>query len=356
MRSGGPSLLDSARFLWSICPDVFESGVRSRLGTIRGAMARHAKGSPPRACSALLVDHNPRKLAHAERVFGIPLVLIDPLNLRHQWRWRFLLVLASGLPNRIRIVATSMIHAANLRHCVPAGQSVFLWNPYTLLQFAVDEMLGSEATYHLSASYPALRHVRVARGCSVALDLLGYDRSQRAETLQPWSFGRRDPVLVVYLSTLKDVVDHSCELGLLRAVRAWRDWTVAPIEIFIHYTDRGTAAHDPRYEQFFREFGGLVTDRDSLNSSSLEQISLSALSTIGLDLLSIDIAHFVVAPEISGSGPIDGWQSRLELSRSDVLRVGDSVDQWLRQIRACQPDLFQRIFKAEFVEQLDAAQ
>lgn len=356
MRSGMRSLADSARFLWSICPEVYESGVRSRFGTIRTVITRVAEKPQLPVGAALLVDHNPRKLSHAERVFGIALTLIDPLSVRHQWRWRFLLVLACGLPNRVREVATSMIHAANLRHYVRSDEKVMLWNPYTLLHFAVDELLVSEATYHLSASYPALRRARVAHGCSVALELLGYEQSRRVETLQPWSFERRDPVLVIYLSTLKDVAGHPSELSLLRATRAWRDKTVVPIEIFIHYSDRDTAEHDPQYAEFFREFGGLVSDRDSLVSSSVQQISLSALSTIGLDLLSMDIAHFVVAPEISGNRRVDGWQSRLDYSRSDVLRLGDGVDQWLQQIRSSRPELFHRVFKADFVEQLDFAQ
>lgn len=353
MRSGMRSLADSARFLWLICPEVFESGVRGRLGTIWAAITRVAEEPQPQDGSAVLVDHNPRKLSHAERVFGTPLTLVDPLSLRHQWRWRFLLVVTCGLPNRVRVVAASMIHAANLRHYLRSDENVFLWNPYTLLHFAVDELLGAEATYHLSASYPALRRVRVAHGCSVALDLLGYDRSKRVETLQPWRFERRDPVLVIYLSTLKDVICDAPELSLLRAAREWRDRTVVPIEIFIHYSDRGTALHDPRYTDFFREFGGLVNDRDSLVSSSRQQISLSALSTIGLDLLSMDVAHFVVVPEISGDNPGGAWQSRLDQTRTDLLRVGDGVDQWFQQIRSSQPELFHRVFKADFVAHLN---
>ena len=140
---------------------------------------------------------------------------------------------------------------------------------------------------------------------------------------------------------------HAADAECFEAVRAWRNHTVTPIEIFIHYTDRVTARNDPQHRWFFDEFGELVSDRDSLESSSTSQISLSALSTIGLDLLSMDIAHFVVVPQGAGSEPYDGWRSQLDSSRTDVLRVGDGVDQWLLTIRSVRPDLFQQVFKVD---------
>ena len=347
MRSGRPSLLDSARFLWVISPKVWESGVRGRIGTIRFALSRWGPNHDVPTGPILLIDHNSGKVPHAERVFGSPVSLANPLVMRHRWRWRTLLLLACLLPVRARGVASALVHATNLRDHLHLGQKVVLWNPYTLLQFAVDERVGSEASYHLSASYPALRQVRRAHGCSLALDVLGYEQPKRVETLQPWAFERSDPVLVIYLSHLNEVPRHDGELSLLAAVRAWRERTLAPIEIFIHYINRGTAVNDPQYRWFFDEFGDLVSDRDSLAWSSSSQISLSALSTIGLDLLSMDIAHFVVAPEPSSSEPDEAWQARLDPLRPDVLRVGDGVDQWLRKIRSSHPDLFQQVFEVD---------
>ena len=343
MRSDRPSLLDSTRFLWAISPAMWESGVRGRLGTIRFSMRRSGPKVP--AAPVLLIDHNPSKIPHAERVFGSPVTLVNPLTIRHRLRWRSLLAIACLLPFRARGVAMALAHAANLRHYIHPDQEVVLWNPYTLLQFAVDERAGSEAAYHLSASYPALRQVRRAYGCAVALEVLGYDKSKRVETLQPWTFQRQDPALVIYLSQLDDVPRRDSELSLLAAVRAWREQTLTPIEIFIHYIDRGAAVNDPRHRWFFDEFGDLVSDRDSLTSSSRSQISLSALSTIGLDLLSMNIAHFVVAPEPFGNEPRDGWQSRLDPSRTDVLGVGEGPDRWLQKIRSNHPDLFKQVFK-----------
>ena len=347
MRSGRPSLLDSARFLWTISAAMWETGVRSRRRTIWEAITRTKSPQGIPAGAMLLVDHNPSKVQHAERVFGSAVTLVNPLALAHRLHLRALLIGACALPGRARGIATSLIHACNFRHHVQPGQTIVLWNPYTLLQFAVDERVGAESAYHLDASYPALRRVQSAYGCSVALDLIGYKESKHVMALQPWSFDRSEPVLVVYLSKLDEMIRHASELTLLDAVRAWRNHTVAPIEIFIHYTDRGTAVNDPRYGWFFDEFGDLVSDRDSLESSSRSQISLSALSTIGLDLLSMDIAHFVVVPDGAGREPHDGWRLRLDPSRTDVLRVGAGVDEWLRQIRSSQTELFDRVFEAD---------
>jgi hypothetical protein len=345
VRSSRPSLRDSARFLWAISSEVFESGVRGRLGTIRTVMARSVPVPQPPKELALLVDHNSGKLAHAERVFGIPFALVDPLVVWHLWRWRVLLVFACALPDRLRAVVTSLIHAANLRHHLASGEQVYLWNPYSLLQYAVDELVSSEAVYHLEASYPPLRWTRHAFGCPAALELLGYPTERQVLAVQPWTFNRHDPILSVYLTKL-DVVHRSpTELAILEAVRAWRGSTTRPIEIFLHYSDRGVAALDPKYADFFAEFGDLVSDRGSLDSSSRAQISLSALSSIGLDLLSMEIAHFVVTWEVKPGEPHDGWRSRLSPTRPDVLRLGESPDDWLWQMRLNHPELFDRVFR-----------
>ena len=355
MRSSRPSLLDSARFLWAISPEVFESGVRGRFGTIRTLMARLAPVPQLPEGLALLVDHNSSKLAHAERVFGIPFALVDPLSIRHLWRWRVLLLLGCALPDRLRAVLTSLIHAANLRHYLASDEQVYLWNPYTLLQYAVDELVSSEAAYHLEASYPPLRQTGRAFGSAVALEVLGYPPERQVLALQPWAFTRNDAVLVIYLTKLDEVYRRPSELALLDAVRAWRAVTSDPIEIFLHYSDRGVAASDPRHADFFAEFGDLVTNRGSLEFSSRAQISLSARSSIGLDLLSMDIAHFVVTDGVAPSGERDGWRSCLDRSRPDVLQIGDGVDEWLRKIRSSQTELFDRVFEADVVGQPSAA-
>ena len=347
MNSGKFSLLDSARFLWSISPEVWQSGVRGRLGTIRISMTRGNRASSGLGASALLIDHNPSKVAHAERVFGRPMTLVDPLTASHRLPWRVLLVLACLLPDRAREVATALIHAGNLRHLVRSDQQIFLWNPYTLLQFAVDEVLGTDAAYHLDASYPALRRVQKAHGCQVALDLIGYDHATQVEALQPWSRQRSEPVLVVYLCKLDELARCASERGLLEAVRAWRHHTNLPIEIYIHYTDRGVARDAPRHSAFFGEFGDLVSEGNSLDQLSSNQISLSALSTIGLDLLSMDIAHFVMVPGSLQEEADGGWRERLDPKRVDVLRSDEPPDRWLDTIRNQHPVLSEQVFKEQ---------
>ena len=103
-------------------------------------------------------------------------------------------------------------------------------------------------------------------------------------------------------------------------------------EIYIHYTDRQTARQEPRHAKFFDEFGDLVRDENSLDRLSSGQISISALSTIGLDLLSMDIAHFVMTPNDSSSEAVGVWQSRLAVGRHDVLNTDDSPESWLATI------------------------
>lgn len=334
MRSSMRSLTGSPSFLWRISPEMWMSGVRGRLGTLRTAVLSRRLPDVPRidAGCGVLVDSNPNKVPHAERVFGRPMVIVDPVTIRHNLRWRVALLLTCMLPTRSRAVVVAMVHAHNLSDRLTPEQRVYLWNPYTLMQFAVSEVLAVEATYHLDASYPRLRAVGRAHGCQVALDLLGYAADERVHTLQPWSLTRDEPVLVVYLSKLDEMQRHRSELRLLDAVRAWRDMTAEPIEIYLHYTDRQIARQDSFHAEFFDEFGDLISDENSLDRLSSGQVSISALSTIGLDLLSMDIAHFVMTPNDSSSEAVGVWQSRLAVGHHDVLITDDSPDSWLATI------------------------
>lgn len=346
MRFSVRSLTGSSTFLWRISPEMWMSGVRGRLGTLRTAvLSRRLPDVPPfDAGWGVLVDSNPNKGAHAERVFGRPMVIVDPVAIRHNLRWRVALLLTCMLPTRARAVVVALVHARNLSGRLMPEQRVYLWNPYTLMQFAVSEVLEVEATYHLDASYPRLRAVGQAHGCQVALDLLGYAADERVHTLQPWNLTRDEPVLVVYLSKLDEMQRHRSELRLLDAVRAWRDLTTAPIEIYIHYTDRQTARQEPLHAEFFDEFGDLVSDENSLDRLSSSQISVSALSTIGLDLLSMDIAHFVMTPNDPLTEPFGVWRNRLDASRHDVLNTDDSPESWLATIRHKHPDRSRSVF------------
>lgn len=350
MRFNLRSLIDSASFLWEIYPKIApgEEGVRGRLGTMSLALLSWKSDDVPRTGMrvGVVVDSNHNKALHAERVFGRPMVIVDPLAIRHNLRWRVALLLTCMLPTRSRAVAVALVHARNLSGRLTTEQRVYLWNPYTLMQFAVSEVLAVEATYHLTASYPRLRSVEKAYGCEVALDLLGYAASERVNSLQPWSFTRDEPVLVIYLSKLEVLHRFESESRLLDAVRAWRQKTTAPIEIFLHYSDRQNARQERRNSAFFDEFGHLVTESDSLGCLSTHQISLSALSTVGLDLLSMNVAHFVMLPSVAVPEPLLDWRSRLDHHCAETLRYEDSPDRWMASIRDHHPDLFKTVFAA----------
>jgi hypothetical protein len=102
VRSGRPSLLDSARFLWAISPEVWESGVRGRLGTIRTRCSSPSRTQAIPEGAVLLVDHNPSKVQHAERVFGSAVTLVEPACLAHRLRCALFSLVLVCAPGRAR--------------------------------------------------------------------------------------------------------------------------------------------------------------------------------------------------------------------------------------------------------------
>ena len=297
-----------------------------------------------------LVDQNPRKLVHARRVFGSDLSLLHPLEINHRTRWRILLLLTCALPERLRIVAVALIHAKNLQATIPQAREIYLWNPYNLLHYAVDEVLGTEGAYHLVATYPPLRFANYVYSNQVVRELSGESFGAHKVALQPWRIHRDDPILVLYLSKLNFGLQDESERALLNVARSWRDLTRFPIEIYLHYSDRTLNFEGDEREEILLEFGGLLKTEDSLSSASRNQISLSAASSIGLDLLTMDISHFVVAPVRSELPGRSDWQRRLDPEKWNVLTVDASFEVWLRGIRGKYPELFSRVFRQDVLD------
>jgi len=352
VRSSLRSRTEFFRRLWAISPRVHGSGLPRRLR--RAALAFRSAAvdlTGDQLHHLILLDSNENKVQHAEREFGERCFRLDPVRPPIGRGKRFVLLLSSLLPGRLGDVTTCMTLARSLQQTLPGGSRIAFYNPYFLLQYAIAELLEVDKVFHLVPVYPRVERAREAFCCAAAHEILGYHSDVQRVTIQPHTVMEDRPVVRVYLSQLVQFERLPEERALIDFVRWVRGRVDVPVEVFLHYIDRGISESDPRARSLFDEFGELVRREASLHQLSSGQVSFSGTSSIGYDLLSSRICHVMVYdsnPQGALRRDEDGrrladWRT----ARHDVIRSDSPPEHWLEALRLVDEARYRAVFGAK---------
>lgn len=341
------SRLESVRRLWAIWPSVWGPGIprRPRLALLVFGSPR-VEIAIDSSSGLILLDSNENKVRHAEREFGEACTRVDvarsPLKLGTRIRLFFCLF----MPGRLGTVIACLVLTRNLWQILPRGSRVALYNPYFLVHYAAAEFFEVEKVFHLAANYPRVQRARNVFACAATHEILGYPIEQQRLTLQPHKIAEDVPVVRVYLSQIVGLVTYREEAALIDFARWVGNQAEVQVEIFLHYLDRDIDEADPRVRSLFENFGTSVRRDDSLNSLSARQVSFSATSTIGYDLLSSDICHVVVFDQdrqenfVPVNDRMESWRAR----RADVISFDTPYVGWLEAAYQGDKKSFEAVF------------
>jgi len=352
VRSSLRSRTEFFRRLWAISPRVHGSGLPRRLRLAALAFRPAAVDlTSDQLRHLVLLDTNENKVQHAEREFGEECTRVDPLRPPIGPGKRFGLLLSLIFPGRVGDVTACMILARSLQQGLPSGLRIAFYNPYFLLQYAIAELREVDKVFHLVPEYPRVESAREAFACVAAHEILGYRSDVQRITIQPHTIVDDRPIVRVYLSQLFQLEKLPEERALIDFVRWIRDRVVVPVEIFLHYNDRGVAESDPRASALFEEFGELICREASLHQLSLGQVSFSGSSSIGYDLISSSICHVLVYDqERQAIRVVDEEGLRLvawRAERPDVIPCDSPPEHWLEALRLVDEVRYQAIFGAK---------
>jgi len=338
--------------LWALSPRVYASGLPRRFRLVALAFRPGAVDLPSdRMRQLVLLDSNENKVQHAEREFRERCFRVDPLRppIGPSKRLGFLLSLI--FPGRLGDVTACMILARSLQQSLPSGSRIAFYNPYFLLQYAIAELCEVDKVFHLVPEYPRVKSAKQAFACLAAHEILGYRPDVQRTTIQPHTIVDDHLVVRVYLSQLVQLEKLAEERALIDFVRWIRDRVEVPIEIFLHYIDRGVAESNPRASALIEEFGDLICREASLHQLSSGQVSFSGSSSIGYDLLSSSICHVMVYDqERQATRRVDEDGLRLvawRTERPDVIPWDSPPEHWLEALRLVDEVRYQAIFGAE---------
>ena len=324
LKSDAPLLLDWGVLRWR--------GAVRRLLQIRDNKECHVVGLET---GQVLIDYNKNKIKNAKAVWG-DVAFLNPYWLKPSLQERTLILLSffclSPTSKCFRAIGVALTTQKRLE----VGVVRLVWNPYSLFHHAVVKFCHVSSTYLLSPKYPLPKGVTTFIGHRVIGDIYQLDDKIFTALKFQGKISSDVQRVAIYLTKLIETDPREERLLEFAQYLLARGINVA---IYLHYTDRT--------RESFSELSPLLADRvrreNSVEDLSAQQISLSGVSTIGLELLSGDVAHFVCFGAAGDSSTIP-FSSDDTPFRLWVMRQARGLDrtasdfEWVRQICEVEPD------------------
>lgn len=325
--------------LSAMTPRLSTKGSLSRLGSLRRSLL-FTKTTQLNA-SHVLVDHNMNKLTTAKRHWpGCD--FLNPYLLQPCLMERFLILIAVLVGGNLRLSLQSIGLGISVRKVIGDDKTTVIWNPTQVFHHGITLLAETSECYLKSPIVPLPRKCEKFVGVEMIGEVYGLSSIQFAAHTVDHRITSKQPRIGIYLSNL-DVNDER-ETRLLRFAE-FLLLKEKPLKIFLHYRNRSLPLH-PKLAEFPHE---IVSLADSLFALSSEQVSISGMSTVGLELASLSDNHFFCIggkPDVFGRDrsvtPLHTFLSSLPHS----LKTSQNDDDWIAQITSQNVEL-RRVFEAE---------
>ena len=322
--------------------DLSIKGTLSRLGAVKRALSS-SKTEELREGSRFLIDHNEKKLEPAQKIWG-DLTFVNLYEVAPSALERLLLLGGQLLSDRQRRVVQGMATALSLKRVLPENRQVYVWNPTQIVHHCIIEIIGSADCMIFNPIIPLPANTMKYSGRRLVREVYKLPHSRFREVAPRFNTVSKTPRIAIYLSKLPDLgpIRNSAEARLVEfGVYLWG--LGIETRFFFHYRDRQSIERAVELG-IPREICDLG---DSMNLLSSAQISLSANSTIGLDLNAAGCAHFFcIVTERPGtfarSDKLTPLANYLLESRRH-LRVEHSDDQWISTIANEEPVVWSKV-------------
>lgn len=255
--------------------------------------------------SDLLFEYNLAKREPAERVFRRPLVIVHPRDLRFRGYHRGLLLVASFVVSRRRLVGMYLrILAETLDESIPTDATLHLYNPYHMLHLAAAIVHRPSAIYFHSGEL-LMRQQKYFRsadrifGTSETLKNWAQPSDSQLVVVMPeHTFVSSANYVAIYFTALDRLPRYASEKRLGEFALWVNQHVYDPLSVYLHYLDSASSEWQHRLEQV--GLAALIprvriprSGQRSLDELSSCQTSFSAASSIGGELISLGICHFV---------------------------------------------------------------
>lgn len=271
----------------------------------------------------MLLEYNTNKTTPAEYCFDQSLRAVNPRKMHLPLRFRAILLLLMAAPSRVVVSVYLKLLAQTFLKIASLDSTIYVYNPYHMLHL-IPTLTRFELHVYFHNAAIVERQQRFFRGASSV-----YGASH---VLARWSASQDARLVEVqprhrYVSDERCVAVYFTNLTVFTRARGeerlgdfalWLLGNVSePVRVFLHYQDVRSGQWSQRLERI--GMSGLIphvviptSGRSSLDELSSQQVSFSASSSIGGELISLGINHFVMDGTVED--PFEVTASRLQLS------------------------------------------
>lgn len=311
--------------LSAITPKLSTKGSLSRLGSLRRSLM-FAKTTRLNA-SHVLVDHNMNKLTTAKRHWpGCD--FLNPYLLQPCLMERLLILIAVLVGTNLRLSLQAIGLGISVQKAIGENKTTVIWNPTQVFHHGISLTAERCECYLKSPVVPLPRKCEKFVGVEMIGAIYGLNAVQFAAHKVEHRVTSQQSRIAIYLSKLDG---HDEREARLLQFAEFLCAGKKPFKIFLHYQDRTLPLH-PKIAYFPR---GVVSLEDSLFALSSEQVSISAMSTIGLELASISKNHFFCiggSPDVVGADRTVTPLYTFLSGQGHALRTSQGDHDWLAQI------------------------
>jgi len=313
-------------------------GELSRLGATRMALSR-TRLNPRSVGNAFLVDHSEQKSGGTREMFGRDLPVVNPYKCFSGPLLRLLVLVALALPRRLQRELVAVAVAESLSRQLDESVETFLWNPYNLVGFALAARLPNLHVYVLAPEYPSVERALAIYSNATVLQIQDVPTNRQRLVIRNHAFVSDDVKFVFHLSGASMVESELFEeRALLDLFDVVKIVSEVPVEVRLHYHDLEHGIPESLEERIGSH---IVRDgKLSLNALSTRQVSFSCQSSIGYELLGLNVSHMIIGPRPDGTrerestAALNAWFATSKF----VLPWTNSWSEWPGRLADAYPD------------------
>lgn len=235
----------------------------------------------------ILLEYNQNKHKRFEEMVGKQLFFFNPDKLTFPIRDKIILFSLLFCTQKHRdIYYASLLHRL-INEYIDKKSNIYIFNPYSIWHYTFSFLRNYKTVYIHSCSYPIFSADSYYSPKFIS-DVYSLDRSNYYEVIPPHTFIQSLEKIKFYMTQL--IVDSEDEKKLINFIHYLIESEgKVNIKIFIHYLDRGVDISKTKLSGL-EDF---ISHEKSLDSISKNQISFSAGSSIGYELLSLGLNHYI---------------------------------------------------------------
>lgn len=266
-----------------------------------------------------LIDFNERKAEKAINVWG-RVNFVNPYSTSPRVLERLTLLVSSTMPTNMGRALQVYALSLNLRRRGDELGRVVLWNPYSPFHHAVATCFKISDCYILAPFYPLVKDSKSYTGFRPIRDIYQIDGARFRELAVESRSSVGDLFFSLHLSKLSASKLEN-ERTLIK-LASFLHRLGAPLKLYLHPVDRVRDV----WPELPVELQTLVVRDPSLCSVGGGQISITGISTVGVELHARGSFHFFISDADDSQMPLARWAERIgrlldpQLSGEEMLR------------------------------------